>query len=156
MRILIERRVEVAAPADRLWNYVTDWPRQSEWVPLTKVELVDPADPAQRLGGRIRAWSGLGPVGFWDTMTVTGWETRTGSGGRCEVLHTGKVVRGEGEFIVEAAGPGTSRFLWKEMAVLPLGPVGALGWRVVRPVVERLLDRALETLRRQVEGSPGA
>lgn len=150
-RVLIERHVEVAAPAGLLWDYVTDWPAQREWVPMTRVELVDPGDPARRLGGRIRAWTGLGPVGFWDHMTLTSWEVGAGGGGRCEVLHTGSVVRGEGEFAVEATGSAASRFLWKEMVVLPLGRLGALGWRVARPVVESQIDGGLQALREQVE-----
>lgn len=151
--MLIRREIDVDVPAATLWGYVTDWPRQGEWVPHTRVERVDPDDPATSVGGRIRAWSGLGSVGFWDTMTVTSWEESPDGGGRCEVLHTGAVVRGEGEFAVVATGPGTSRFLWSEMAVVPFGRLGALGWRVARPVVERLIDRGLRALRTQVERS---
>ena len=151
MRVLIERTVDVAVPAERLWAYVTDWPRQAEWVPHTRVERVDPTDPARSVGGRIRAWTGLGPVGFWDYMTITSWRDDEDGGGRCEVLHTGTVVRGEGEFAVEATGPGTSRFLWKEMAVLPFGRLGGLGWRAARPVVERLIDQGLDTMRERLE-----
>lgn len=154
MRALIRLTVDVDVPAAQLWDYVTDWPRQSDWIPHTRVERVDPADPARAVGGRIKAWSGLGPVGFWDYMTVTSWEESPDGGGRCEVLHTGAVVRGEGEFEVVATGPGSSRFLWSEMAVVPFGRLGALGWRVARPVVERLIGRGLRTMRDLVEHSP--
>ena len=150
MRVLIQREVDVPVPAATLWSFVTDWPRQGEWVPLTRVERVDPGDPATDVGGRIRAWSGIGPVGFWDYMTITAWETAEDGSGRCEVLHTGAVVKGEGEFVVVATGPATSTFVWKEMAVLPLGRLGALGWRLVGPVVERLLDRGLAGMRDRV------
>ena len=155
MRARIRLEVDVRVPADRLWAYVTDWPRQGEWVPHTRVELVDPDDPATAVGGRIRAWSGLGPIGFWDTMTITAWEDRPGGGGRCEVLHTGSVVRGEGEFEVVGTAPDRSRFLWSEMAVLPFGRIGALGWVLARPVVERLIGRGLRTMRDRVEASYG-
>jgi Polyketide cyclase / dehydrase and lipid transport len=151
MRVLIRREVPLAVPAARAWAYITDWPRQSEWIPHTRVELVDPDDPARSLGGRIRAWSGLGRVGFWDPMTIVSWEERPDGGGRCEVLHTGEVVRGEGEFVVVADGPDTSRFIWSEMAVVPGGRLGALAFRVVGPVVERLLDRGLVALKQRVE-----
>ena len=77
MRALIRREVALDVPADVAWAYVTDWPRQGEWVPHTRVEHVDPAHPAVGVGGRLRAWSGLGPVGFWDTMTITSWERGT-------------------------------------------------------------------------------
>jgi hypothetical protein len=67
------------------------------------------------------------------------------------VLHRGAVVKGEGEFTVLALDAGTSRFVWAELVVLPLGAVGALGFRAVRPLVERLIDRGLRTMRDRVE-----
>jgi carbon monoxide dehydrogenase subunit G len=148
MRSRLEREVDVSAPAGVVWDYVTDWPRQSEWVPKTRVETVD---DAASLGGRFRAWTGLGRVGFVDPMTITRWERDDNGGGRCEVLHTGRVVRGEGEFTVVPLGADRSRFVWAETVVVPGGGVGALAWRVVRPGVARLIDRALDTMRRIVE-----
>lgn len=154
MRALLRLTVDVDATAAQLWAFVTDWPRQGDWVPFTRVERVDPGDPAKRVGGRIRAWTGVGPIGFWDTMTITSWQDHEDGGGRCEVLHTGSVVKGEGEFGVVSTGPGTSRFLWAEMAVLPFGRLGALGWRVAGPVVERFIGRGLQTMKAQVERTP--
>jgi hypothetical protein len=154
VRALIRVEVEVDVPADQLWSYVTDWPRQAEWVPLTRVERVDPDDPATAVGGRIRAWTGLGPLGFWDPMTITAWDQHEHGGGRCEVLHTGSVVRGEGEFEVVSTGPGSSRFLWAEMAVIPFGRVGALAWRLAGPIVEHQIGGALATMKAKVEGTP--
>jgi carbon monoxide dehydrogenase subunit G len=148
VRVRLEREVDVAAPADRVWAHVTDWPRQGEWIPQTRVENVDSAD---RLGGRFRAWSGIGPVGFWDPMTITAWSRDPDGGGRCEVLHLGTVVKGEGEFAVRALGPDRSRFTWAEMVVVPGGRLGALGFRLVRPAVEWLLDRGLRTVRDAIE-----
>ncbi len=144
MRVRIRREVAIAAPAPVVWDYVTDWPRQGEWVPLTRTELVD--GPGDGVGGRLRAWTGIGPVGFWDTMTITRLDRTADGGGICEVLHTGAVVRGEGEFAVVAAGPERCRFIWVELVPLPFGRVGALGWRLVRPLVERGLDHGLRRL----------
>lgn len=151
MRALIRLEMPITAPADAVWDYVTDWPRQGEWFPQTRVELVDPGDPARRVGGRIRAWSGLGPLGFWDTMTITSWQEYPAGGGRCEVLHTGAVVRGEGVCEVSPEGPGASLLVWSEMAEVPGGRLGAVGWPAVRWVVERLITRGLRTLRDRVE-----
>jgi hypothetical protein len=152
MRALVRRQVEVAVPAEQLWDYVTDWRRQGEWMPQTRVEPVDDGDPAHEVGGRFRAWSGLGRVGFWDDMTITTWERTSDGGGVCEVLHTGKVVRGEGVFEVRATGPASSRFLWQEMAVVPLGRLGATGWGVLgRPALERFVDLGLRRLKARLE-----
>ncbi|HSE08077.1 MAG TPA: SRPBCC family protein, partial [Nocardioidaceae bacterium] len=71
MSALVRAEAEVGASADLVWEYITDWPRQGEWIPLTRVERVDAADG---VGGRFRAWTGIGPVGFWDTITITAWE----------------------------------------------------------------------------------
>ncbi len=148
MRARLEREVEVAAPAAAVWDYVTDWPRQAEWVPHTRVENVD---EAAGLGGRFRAWTGVGPIGFWDPMTITAWERTPDGGGRCEVLHLGAVVKGEGEFTVLAVDDHTSRFVWYEVVDITIGRLGALGWRFARPVVERFVDHGLRTMRDLVQ-----
>jgi len=148
VRTRLQREVEIAAPAARVWDYVTDWPRQEEWIPKTRVEKLD---DAAGVGGRFRAWTGLGRVGFWDPMTITSWERSADGGGVCEVLHLGAVVKGEGEFGVVAVDEHTSRFVWAEMLVVPFGRVGAVGWRLARPVVERLIDVGLRRMRDRVE-----
>ncbi len=153
MRTRIERVVDIAAPASAVWDYVTDWPRQEEWIPQTRVENVD---EARGLGGRFRAWTGLGRLGFWDPMTITSWERTADGGGRCEVLHRGAVVKGEGEFVVLARGEQASRFVWAEVVVVPLGAAGAAGWRALRPLVERLIDRGLASMRDLVEAESAA
>jgi hypothetical protein len=84
-------------------------------------------------------------------MTITSWQRTPDGGGVCEVLHRGAVVRGEGEFTVVAVGEHRSRFVWAEVVGLPFGRLGALGWRVARPVVERVIDRGLRTMRDRVE-----
>ena len=152
MRTRLQREVDIAAPAEAVWDFVTDWPRQGDWIPATRVERVDAADG---VGGRFRAWSGLGRVGFWDPMTITAWERTPDGGGRCEELHLGRVVKGEGEFGVVALDAGRARFVWAELLVVPGGRVGAAGWRAARPVVERLIDRGLRQVRDQVEQRAG-
>jgi hypothetical protein len=151
VRVRLERSVEIGVPAGVLWDYVTDWPRQAEWVPMTRVERVDAADG---LGGRLRAWTGVGPLGFWDPMTITLWQRDADGGGRCEVLHRGRVVRGEGEFAVRPRGLQASTFVWAEVLVLPGGRLGALAFRLVRPALERALDGALRRLRDRIGSAP--
>ena len=161
MRTRLEQTVDIAARASTVWDYVTDWPRQEEWIPKTRVEKVD---DAASVGGRFRAWTGLGVppsggtrgasprgLGFWDPMTITSWERTPDGGGRCEVLHRGSVVHGEGEFAVISIDESHSRFVWAELLVVPGGRVGAVGWRVARPVVERLIGLGLSKMRDLVE-----
>jgi hypothetical protein len=143
MRAEVRSEVAIAAPAGLVWDYVTDWARQGEWIPLTRVEAVDEAGREVRVGGRVRARTGVGPVGFWDPMTITAVEHGQDGSGRCEVLHTGGLVRGEGEFAVEGTVAGTCRFVWWERLALPLGPLGALGWLLTGWAARRGIDQAL-------------
>lgn len=118
--------VDVDASVERTWAAVVDWDRQGEWMLGTRVEAgrFDGRD----VGGTLRAWTGLGPVGFWDSMTITGWDPPH----RCDVRHEGRVVRGTATFAVEER-PGGSRFVWSEQLDLPLGALGRAGWPLVRP-----------------------
>lgn len=148
MQALVRAEIRVEAPARVVWEYVTDWPRQGEWVPLTRVERVDAADG---VGGRFRAWTGLGPVGFWDTITITAWEEDPDGSARCEIMHTGSVVHGDAEFSVVPDGPTACRVgLWEHLDV-PFGRVGALVWRLVGPFVQRGVQRVLARMARRAE-----
>lgn len=153
MPATVRAEVAVAAPAGAVWEYVTDWRRQEEWIPLTRVELLprEDGDRARGVGGRYRAWTGLGPVGFWDSITVTVWEEDPDGSGRCEILHTGRVVHGDAALAVEADGPGACRVrLWERLDV-PGGRLGSLLWRVVGPLFDRGATRVLARMARRAE-----
>lgn len=140
----IREVVDIDAPPERVWAYVVDWPRQSDWIPATKVWGV--AEGAG-VGAQIEAWTGFGRFGFLDTMTITAWEPPH----RCEVLHTGQVLRGEGGFVVAARGTDGARFEWWERLDVPGGPAGGLVWRLVRPAGSLGVRRALSALKRGAE-----
>jgi carbon monoxide dehydrogenase subunit G len=144
---VVRSQTDVAVPPRLVWDYLTDWPRQSEWIPFTRVEG---GEAARSVGGRFRAWTGIGPVGFWDLLTITGWEERADGTCRCEVLHTGNVVRGEAEFRVEPRDGGCT-VVWSERIRVPGGPAGALAWRAAARPVHRVLDRALRRMASRAE-----
>lgn len=152
MRMLVQADVPVNAPAHLVWGYVTDWPRQGEWIPFTHVEIVPTGRDvhARGVGGRFRAWTGLGPVGFWDPITITAWEQRADGSGRAEIMHTGKVVHGDAEFSVRADGPATCRVRLSEHLEVPGGPIGGLLWRLLGPVLGPVLDRGAGTVLRRM------
>ena len=104
-------------------------------MPATRVSSVD----GHRVGGRITARTGLGPVGFVDTMTVTRWDPPR----RCEVMHTGRLVRGPGSFAVEPVAPDRCRVAWEERLDLPFGVLGRAGWVLLRPLARAGLTFAL-------------
>ena len=136
----------VAVPAQRAWQVLTDWERQGEWIPATRVRSSD----GHRVGGRIEAWTGIGPVGFLDTMTITAWDPPR----RCEVLHTGRLVRGPGAFSVEPVTADHCRVTWEERLDLPWGAVGRLAWPLVYPLARGGLAFALRRLARALSSHP--
>ena len=137
--------VDVDAPVDDTWRAAVDWDRQGEWVLGTTVRAT--ANDGVGVGGGLEAFTGVGRLGFLDTMVITAWEPPH----RCEVLHTGRVVRGTGIFSVEERPAGASRFVWEEVLELPLGVVGRLGWPLVRPLFRAGLRRSLRRFGRLVE-----
>lgn len=145
-RVELTVPVDVNAPAAAVWDAVTDWEGQGEWMLGTRVSVTSPGD-GRELGARLSAFSGVGPLGFTDTMEIVEWEP----GRRCTVRHTGKVVRGDGVFEVVELGPERARFLWTELLDLPLGVLGRLGWPVVRPAFRLGVERSLHTMARLCE-----
>lgn len=122
--------VLVQAPVQAVWEATTDWERQSQWMLGTKVRGT--ANGGQGVGGGIEAWTGVGPLGFLDTMVITAWEPPH----RCLVEHTGKLMKGTGAFEVAGNPDGSSTLTWVEDLELPLGAVGRFGWLLARPVIK--------------------
>jgi hypothetical protein len=145
VRAVLRADATVDVPAARLWELLVDWPRQADWIPLTRVRTV--AGDGQGVGGRVEAWTGVGRVGFADPMVITAWDPPY----RCEVLHLGPVVRGEAGFDVAAIDIGRCRVTWWESVDLPLGSIGRAGWRLTEPLWQAALRRSLGRLRRLAE-----
>jgi uncharacterized protein YndB with AHSA1/START domain len=139
--------VDLDAPPQQVWDRVVDWERQQEWVPATRVRATTRG--GRGVGGGVEAFTGVGPVGFLDSMVITQWEPPT----RCIVRHTGRVVRGSAALEVLELPGGRSRFVWAEWISPPFGWVGQLGWVVLLPLLRAGLRRSLRTFARQVDCS---
>jgi len=143
-RVAITSRIVLPVPPEQAWQAVVDWPRQDQWMLATRVR------GGHGPGAQVVARTGIGPVGFTDTMVITVWEPPH----RCVVEHTGRVLRGAGIFEVVPAGAG-SEFRWTERLELPFAAAGRWGWRVVRPLVQRGMDLSLRRFAR-LAGSAGS
>jgi len=143
-RASLQVDVPVGAPQQAVWDAVTDWPRQSEWIIGTDVRVVE--GDGRSVGSRIEAYTGKRPLGVLDTMTITAWEPPH----RVVVLHDGRLLRGPGEIVVRADGE-RSVLSWSEDLELPFGVLGALGWQASKPLVRWGFRRSLRSLAESLE-----
>jgi uncharacterized protein YndB with AHSA1/START domain len=67
-RVAITSRVVLPVPPEQAWRAVVDWPRQGQWMLATRVR------GGQGAGAQVVARTGIGPLGFTDTMVITHWE----------------------------------------------------------------------------------
>lgn len=143
-------RVEVSryifAPPATVWDVLTDWERQAEWmVDARAVEVV--GDRRTGEGVRVRVPTRIVGVTVPDELEVTGWRERE----RLGVRHTGRVIRGHAAFDLVATPVGT-RVTWWEEIDPPLGAVGDVaGSLLVGPLVQRVFARSLANLKRLCE-----
>ena len=138
----ITSRVLVPAEPADLWRLAMDWSRQGDWMLATRVR------GGQGAGASVVARTGIGPVGFTDTMVITQWHPPR----RCVVRHTGRVVRGTGVFEVIPRGRLTE-FAWTERLQLPWPASGALG-RLVAGPARWVMGASLRRFRRLIRDRP--
>jgi hypothetical protein len=121
-----------------MFSVLTDWSRHGEWMILTHVHVT--AGDGRSAGSRLAAFTGVGPVGFTDTMEITRWDPPRLVG----VRHTGRLVRGTGTFRVLPREGGGSTIVWEEDLDLPFGPIGRLVGPLSAPLLRLSLRRLAE------------
>jgi uncharacterized protein YndB with AHSA1/START domain len=142
----IELFVDIKSSPEKVFDYLTDWPAQSEWIFATRVEIRTPG-LAKEVGGEIAAFTGFGPIGFWDYMTITKWEHPH----IVDVIHTGRVVKGTGTMRVEKTSDTTTRFYWAEDLQIPLGLIGKIGFGILKPIFLSGVQSSLNKFARNLE-----
>lgn len=139
--------VDIAATQQVVFNYISDWEKQSEWVLFTSVKQVQnvPKDNTQSL----IATTKLGPLKIVDTMNVTSWQPYE----RIVVEHTGRMVRGKGIFSVAKKSNDTCAFIWQEITPVPFGVLGSIGTWHVKPFLSLVFNYSLKKLKHNIEHS---
>ena len=64
--------VVINAPVSAVFVAFSQWSEQGRWMLGTRVEVTK-GDGAS-VGSELSAFTGLGPAGFLDTMTITRWD----------------------------------------------------------------------------------
>lgn len=132
------------AKPERVWDVLTDWPRQASWMP--DVSWMRPSGAAAGLGARLEVRTKVFAVPFvTDVIEVTGWEPPR----RLAIEHRG-VVSGVGEWRLDPLSGGT-RFSWTEDLEMPPPVLGELALLAYGPWQRWMLKRSVENLGRLVE-----
>lgn len=103
----------IKAPIERVWAAIADWESQGDWMLQTRVEVT--SQIREGVGTTIAAFTGIGKLGVMDHMVVTSWQPPH----HCDVLHTGKIIKGTGRFQLVALDADTTRFDWSEEILAP-------------------------------------
>lgn len=136
--------IEVArvTPADAgvVWELVTDWERQGDWM-LEARDFVVVSDRREGVGVEAEATVRIGGVTTRDRVRVTRWEP-------CRLLaieHLGW-VSGAAEIHLTPVRGGGTHVYWREELHPPLGIAGAVGLSAFRPLMARVFRRDLRVL----------
>jgi len=105
--------LEINAPIERVWQALAQWESQGEWMLLTKVEVTSKV--REGVGTSIAAFTGIGKLGLMDHMQVTKWQPPN----ICDVIHTGRIIKGTGRFELTQIDAFTTRFDWSEEILAP-------------------------------------
>jgi len=141
-----EASVRIDAPPARVWEWLRDWSRSSDWMIGTTVEVLSPS--GEGVGARTRAVTRLAGVKLLDVMTVTRWEPQS----LIEVRHERWPLQGLAWFGLAPEG-SSARVEWVEEITVPFGLLGRIVARVLRAPVEWGLRTSLKNLKRLVEAS---
>lgn len=144
MRVEVSR--DVSAPPAVVWEVLTDWERQADWmVDAQAVEVL--TDQREGVGVQLRTPTRVLGVTLDDRMRVTTWR----EGEVLGVRHTGRPIVGEGAFEL-VPSPGGTRVVWWEEIDPPLGTVGELVARLLlRPYLTSLFRHSLAAFQRRCE-----
>jgi uncharacterized membrane protein len=142
--LYITVEIEIDRPADAIWPHLVDWERLERWMQEARdVRVVG----SQREGVGVEAIATVRIAGLrtTDRIRVTRWEPPY----IIEMAHLGW-VKGAGYMELSPLDRGTHLF-WREELIPPWGIIGAIGLRIVAPVMRRTFARDLRLLRALAE-----
>jgi hypothetical protein len=111
-------RITINLPCsqERAWAAIADWESQGNWMLQTKVWVT--SQIREGVGTSISAFTGplykfypkFSLIGLLDTMVVTKWQPPE----ICDVVHTGKILKGTGSFALSPINSTSTKFDWSE------------------------------------------
>jgi Polyketide cyclase / dehydrase and lipid transport len=124
-----------------VWARLLQWERQPEWmVDAASVQVLGDrrAGPGVQVAVRTKVF---GIAALTDVLEVGEWDPPR----RLVMVRRG-FVRGRGEWRLEPAVDGGTRFTWEERLRAPIPILGELALAAYRPLMRRLMQRSLSNL----------
>lgn len=147
--VVIENDIDLPAPPDIVWDLITDWEHQDEWM-LEASDFEVLGEQREGVGVTAAATIRIGGIKTRDEIRVIGWEPPK----RLAIEHLGW-VGGIGELhltpllgaVTTDPAPATHLY-WREELHPPtaLGALGALGLTLFKPLMRRVFARDLRIL----------
>jgi len=108
--------INLPCSQERAWAAIADWESQGDWMLQTKVWVT--SQIREGVGTSISAFTGplykfypkFSALGLLDTMVVTKWQPPE----ICDVVHTGKILKGTGSFALSPINSTSTKFNWSE------------------------------------------
>lgn len=142
--VYITVTIDIDGPPETIWPHLVDWENLPTWMQeASNVRILG----GQREGVGVEAEATVRIAGLSsrDRIRVTRWEPPV----ILELAHLGW-VKGSGYMELSPLDRGTHVF-WREELVPPWGVLGALGLRLVAPLMRRTFARDLRLLRELVQ-----
>ena len=136
--------VIVNAPAAKVFAAFMNWEKQGEWIPFTRVRVVE-GDGGE--GSLVEAVTAIGPAVLRDELRVV----KVNAPYEVRVVHCGKVLRGPGSIRCTAMSGDRTQVVLHEWFHLPAGPVGKIAWPVLWPGSKLGFTGALKKFGRLIE-----
>ncbi|CAN5900917.1 hypothetical protein BH23ACT12_BH23ACT12_03800 [soil metagenome] len=140
----IDMSIKIDAPPEVVWDYLVDWENLDQWMIEGKGFRVT-SEHREGLGVTAEATIRIAGITTTDPVEVTRWEPPE----ILEISHQGW-VSGKGLMQCRPAPWGTFVF-WNETLHPPMGPPGAIGLRLFKPIMRKTFERDLRLLKRLVE-----
>ncbi|CAN5574316.1 hypothetical protein BH24ACT26_BH24ACT26_19000 [soil metagenome] len=140
-KVVIDVAETVPAPPEILWELITDWEHQGDWM-LEASDFEVVSREREGIGVEAEATVRIGGITTRDVVRVVAWEPD-----RHLAIAHGGWVSGRGDIHLTRLGADLTHVFWREELHPPLGALGAIGLTALRPVMAHVFRRDLRVLR---------
>lgn len=138
--IAVETAITIDAGPEVIWDLITDWERQGDWM-LEASDFSVTSEQRAGVGVEAEATVKIGGITTRDRVRVIGWEPPY----RLAIRHEGW-VSGTGEIFLTPLDGGRTFVFWREDLEPPLGWAGWVGMYAFKPLMRRIFLRDLRVL----------